>query len=71
MEAMGRLIILAGIILVVIGIFVTAWDRIPLIGKLPGDIHFRRGNFHFYFPLATSILLSLILTLLLRFFSRR
>lgn len=68
---MGRVIILAGIILVVIGILLTASDRIPLIGKLPGDIHFRRGNFHFYFPLATSLLLSLILTLLLRYFGRR
>jgi uncharacterized membrane protein len=74
MEPIGRVIIAAGIILIVVGILLTAWDRIPLFGKLPGDFHFRRGNFNFYFPLATSILLSVVLTLILwliRNFGRR
>ncbi len=71
MESMGRLVIFAGVILIVVGILLTAWDRIPLLGKLPGDIHYRRGNFHFYFPLATSLLLSVILTLLVRYLGRR
>jgi hypothetical protein len=41
------------------------------IGRLPGDLTFRRGNFSFYFPLATSILVSLVLTLIMMFFGRR
>ena len=64
MEQLGRIIVLAGVVLIVIGIALPVWDRFPLVGKLPGDFHFRRGNFHFYFPVATSILLSVIFTLL-------
>lgn len=70
MEPIGRIVILAGIILVVIGVLLVAWDRIPLLGKLPGDIHIKRGNFQLYIPLATSLLLSIVLTLVFRLFSR-
>ena len=45
--------------------------KVPYIGKLPGDIYVQRKNFSFYFPLTTSILLSIVLTLLFSFFSRR
>ena len=45
--------------------------RVPWIGRLPGDIHIQRGNFIFYFPLATSLLLSVVLTLLLYVVGRR
>jgi len=62
--AFGVLIALAGIVLVVVG-------RVPWIGQLPGDIHFQRGNFTFYFPLATSLLLSVVLTLILYLLGRR
>ena len=62
--ALGVLIALAGIVLVLVG-------RVPWIGRLPGDIHFQRGNFTFYFPLATSLLLSVVLTLILYFLGRR
>jgi hypothetical protein len=65
MEHLGRLIILFGVVLVVIGLVITFFDRIPLIGKLPGDIHIKRDNFQFYFPLATSIVISLVLTAIL------
>ena len=60
----GLLIALAGVVLVLVG-------RVPWIGRLPGDIHIQRGNFTFYFPLATSLLLSLVLTLLLYVVGRR
>jgi hypothetical protein len=66
----GKTIVLAGIILVVVGLVVTFFDRIPLVGKLPGDIHFRRGNFQLYIPLATSIILSAFATILLWIVSR-
>ena len=45
--------------------------RVPWLGRLPGDIHIERGNFSFYVPLATSLLLSVVLTLLLYIVGRR
>ena len=58
---MGKLLVIAGLIIAGIGLLVMA--GLPL-GRLPGDITLRRGNATFYFPLATSILLSVLLTLL-------
>jgi hypothetical protein len=65
---MGRFLILAGLLIAGIGFLMTL--GIP-IGRLPGDFSFRRGNFSFYFPLATSIIASIILTLLMMLFGRR
>ena len=62
--AFGLLIALAGGVLMFVG-------RVSWIGRLPGDIHIQRGNFSFYFPLATSLLLSAVLTLLLYIVGRR
>jgi hypothetical protein len=62
--AFGLLIALAGVVLVLAG-------RVPWIGRLPGDIHIQRGNFTFYFPLATSLLLSVVLTLIFYLVGRR
>ena len=62
--AFGLLIALAGVVLVLVG-------RVPWVGRLPGDIHIQRGNFTFYFPLATSLLLSVVLTLVLYLLGRR
>ena len=62
--AFGLLIALAGVVLVLVG-------RVPWIGHLPGDIHIQRGNFTFYFPLATSLLLSVVLTLIFYLVGRR
>ena len=66
----GKILIIAGIFLVVLGLVFTFWQRLPLLGKLPGDFYFQKGDFKFYFPLATSILLSLLLTLILNIISR-
>jgi hypothetical protein len=65
---MGRFLILAGLTIAGIGLLMT-WG-LP-IGRLPGDFSYRRGNFGFYFPLATSIVVSVVLTLLMWFFNRR
>ena len=63
-----------GKLLVVIGLGIAGLGLLIMIGvpfgRLPGDIYIRRGHFSFYFPLATSIILSIILTLLLAFFRR-
>jgi hypothetical protein len=69
----GRYLILFGAVVVVIGIALVALGKFPglKIGRLPGDIYIERGNWKFYFPLVTSIIVSLILTLLLWLFSRR
>jgi uncharacterized protein HemY len=64
MRDLGRLLIVFGGILLFAGVVLTVAGKLGL-GKLPGDIVYRRGNFSFYFPLMTSILLSLILFLLL------
>jgi Protein of unknown function (DUF2905) len=73
---MGRLLILVGLLLVVVGLLVTGFERWFGAGArgLPGDIVIRRGNFTFYFPIVTSILVSLALTALfwlIGWFSRR
>ncbi len=69
--ALGRLLMLAGLGLFLAGLALTAAGRWPAIGRLPGDIYIRRGNFVFYFPLTTGLLVSLLLTLLFRLFGRR
>ena len=65
---MAKLLVIVG--LVVAGIGLLMMLGLPF-GKLPGDLSYRRGNFSFHFPLATSIIVSIILTLLLNFFLRR
>jgi hypothetical protein len=63
----GRFLILAGLSIAAIGLLISL--GLP-IGRLPGDIAYRRGNVTFYFPIVTSIVLSLLLTLLLTVFRR-
>jgi hypothetical protein len=64
---MGKTLVLIGLGIAGLGLLVMI--GIPL-GRLPGDIAIRRGNFSFYFPLATSIILSIILTLIFAFLRR-
>jgi hypothetical protein len=65
---MGRFLIVLGLVIAAAGVLIAF--GLPL-GRLPGDFSFKRGNFSFYFPLATSILASIILTLLLMLLGRR
>lgn len=69
----GKVLIFLGLALILAGaiVLVSAHFKIPFLGKLPGDICIRRDNFTFYFPLATSLLISLILSLVFYFISRR
>ena len=71
MPETGKLLIIVGGFIVVVGLFLTLGLRIPFLGKLPGDISVDRGNVHFYFPIVTCLLLSLVLTLVLNAFFRR
>lgn len=68
---MAKMLVFAGMILVLIGGLLLLAGKIPGIGKLPGDIFVQRGNFTFYFPVVTSIVLSILLTILLNLFFRR
>lgn len=70
MEDMGKLLILFGVLLVVMGGVVFLVGKVPLIGKLPGDINIQQGNFSCFFPLATSILFSIVLTVVLNIILR-
>jgi low affinity Fe/Cu permease len=70
MSEIGRVLVLFGIILIIGGIIVIIGSKFGL-GKLPGDIFMRRDNWTFYFPIATSIILSIILTIILNLFFRR
>jgi hypothetical protein len=65
---MGRMLIVLGLVIAAVGLLISMGAP---IGRLPGDLTFRRGNFTFYFPLATSILASIVLTLIMLFLSRR
>jgi Protein of unknown function (DUF2905) len=67
----GKLLIFVGAILIIIGVAVILLGKIPGLGRLPGDIYIERRNFTFFFPLTTSILISVILSLLFYLFSRR
>lgn len=66
----GKLIVLFGVVLIVIGLLLLLVGKLPLIGRLPGDIIIEKKNFTFYFPLGTSILLSIILSLIFYLLSR-
>jgi hypothetical protein len=69
-QEFGKILLLIGCLMVIAGLLMLFLPKIPLIGRLPGDIVIRKGNFTFYFPLATSILLSILLTIIFSIFRR-
>ena len=71
MNDIGKILVGFGLLIALAGVVLVLGGRVPWIGRLPGDIHIQRGNFIFYFPLATSLLLSVVLTLLLYVVGRR
>ncbi len=70
MGSLGKMMITLGIVLVIVGIFMTIGSRFG-IGKLPGDIYVKKGNFTFYSPIMTTFILSILLTLILNLFFRK
>ncbi|MEO0297184.1 MAG: DUF2905 domain-containing protein [candidate division WOR-3 bacterium] len=70
-SGLGKFLIILGCLIIALGLLLTFIPKIPYLGKLPGDIYIKKGNFSFYFPLGTCILLSLILTLLLNLLFRK
>ena len=72
MEQMGRLLVVMGGVLALVGFVLMFGPKLPFrLGRLPLDFHYQRDNFSFYFPLGTSILISVVLTLVLGLLNRR
>lgn len=70
MNGFGRMLILFGAVMILVGLGFLLAPKIPFLGRLPGDIYVKRDNFTFYFPLATSIIISVLLSLILWLFRR-
>jgi hypothetical protein len=73
-QLIGKFLIIAGILAIASGTLFFYSDRFSFLknfGKLPGDIHVKKGNFSFYFPVTTSIILSIIISLIMRAMSRQ
>ena len=64
MAPIGKTLVFAGIAIIVVGLMLRGFSSVPYVGKLPGDIYVRRGNFTFYFPIVTCLLVSIGLSLL-------
>jgi hypothetical protein len=70
MEQLGRPLIILGVVIIVVGFLLTLGPKLPLgLGKL--NFHWQRGNFNFYFPLGTLIVINVILAIIISLFSRR
>ena len=75
MIPLGKMLLLFGLLMVLLGLVLLVAGhfsgKVPWLGRLPGDIHIQRGNWTVYFPLATCLIISVVLTLLFSLFSRR
>jgi hypothetical protein len=70
MNDMGKLLVVAGLLLAAMGAWLWSGYGRGWLGRLPGDIHYSKGHFNFYFPLVTCLIASVILTLLLWLFKK-
>ena len=70
MNGMGKFLVMVGVVITLIGMLLWAGIGKGWFGRLPGDIQYSKGNFHFYFPIVTCLILSILLTLLLRIFKK-
>ncbi|MDR2017521.1 MAG: DUF2905 domain-containing protein [Syntrophobacterales bacterium] len=70
MQGAGKLLVVLGIVLIIVGLAFMFGHKIPYIGRLPGDIYIRKERFSLYFPLTTSIVISIILTIFFSIFRK-
>ena len=70
MAGLGKLLIVFGGLIAVVGVVLLLGEKLPWIGRLPGDIYFKRDHFTFYFPLTTCLVISAVLSLLFFLFRR-
>jgi len=66
----GKLLIIFGLVMVALGVLFLFAEKIPFVGRLPGDIHIQKKGWEFYFPLTTSILISIVLSIIFILFGR-
>jgi Protein of unknown function (DUF2905) len=71
LDDLGKVLVGFGLLIVLLGVVLLVAGRVPWLGRLPGDIYVRRGNWAFYFPLATSLIVSALLTLVFWILNRR
>ena len=71
MQEIAKTLIILGVVLLGLGLLLLVSPKIPFLGRLPGDIYIQKKNFSFYFPIATSVLISLVLSFILWLWSRR
>ncbi len=64
LQGIGKVLILGGTFLVFSGLLLIFWQRIPFLGKLPGDIFIQKGNLQFFFPIVTCLAISALLTII-------
>lgn len=71
MNNIGKLIIIVGVLFVIVGVVIYFWgDKFSWLGRLPGDIRVEKENFRFYFPITTMIVISVVVSLLIRLFQK-
>ncbi len=70
-EGLGKMLVIMGLLITLAGAIIWLGSHLGNLGRLPGDIYFKKGNFTFYFPLVTSIIISLVLTIIINLISRR
>ncbi len=70
-SGIGKILIIIGMVIAGIGVLILLGGKIPWIGRLPGDFYYKGKNFTFYFPLATSIIISIIITIILMLIGRK
>jgi len=61
-QGIGKILILVGAFVVLLGLLLVFWQRIPFLGKLPGDVFVQKGNLQLFFPIATCVIISILLT---------
>jgi len=71
LSGIGKILLIIGLVIAGIGVLFLLGGKIPWIGRLPGDFYYKSKHFTFYFPLATSIVVSIILTIIVMFISRK
>jgi hypothetical protein len=70
-SSIGKLLMVFGVIMIIVGAFIWLGGKIPGIGRLPGDIFIKREHFTFYFPIVTCIIISIVLSLIFGLFGRK
>jgi hypothetical protein len=70
MPALGKMLIITGVVLIVAGIAFIFADKVPFLGRLPGDISIQKERFSFYFPITTCIIISIVLSIIFAIFRK-